>query len=179
MIGSPGILKAFVAYIKDRPDLVRNPSFLALIVAQVDFDIAEASFSAVQLRSYDVESKTGHGATFIHQNLGDLKQLDLPEMTKSVHSLATSIAIAEERVKTCLLRHEQLAEFDKRIQKEGSPENSLEWGSNAQELKQHTEWLVGSLRSMLHKYETLAKAAMSQMSIVSRKSSNAQQKLDC
>ena len=178
VIGIPDFLKVFVAYIKERPDLVGNPSFLALILAQLDFDSAESFNTSVQSRSYDVESKTGHGAIFIHQNLGDLKQLDLPEMTKSVHSLASSIASGEQKVKDHLLRHERLAEFDKRIQEARSPENSLECDRDAQEMRQHTEWLVGSLRSMLHEYEVYAKNTASQISIVSRKPSNGQQQLD-
>ena len=179
MIGSPDFLKGFVAYIKDRPDLVEIPGFLVLVLAQVVFNLAEFSYTNTRYRSQDVESKTGHGTNFIHQHLGDLKQLDLPEMTKSVHSLASQIAIEEQRVKDCLLRHERLAEFDKQIQEARYPVNSLEWDRNAQEMRQHSEWLVGSLRSILQGYENLAKAAMLQMSIVSRKSSNAQPKLDC
>lgn len=77
-------------------------------------------------------------------------------------------------MKICLLRHERLVEFDRRIQYAHSRENSLEWDRNAQEMRQHAEWLVDSLRSMLHDFERYAKAAMSQMSIVSRKPSNEQ-----
>ena len=168
MIGTPDILKGFVAYIKDRPDLVRNPSFLVLVLAQVVFDSAQFNYKSVQSHFHDVESKTGHGAVFVHPNLRDLKQLDLPEMTKSVHSLSSRIAMEEQKVKDYLLRHEPLAEFDKRIQEARSPVNSLEWDRNAQEMRQHTQWLVDSLRSILHGYEVFAKAATSQMSIVSR-----------
>lgn len=174
MIGSPHLLEFFVRYIKERPDLGENPSFLALLLAQLDFDSAESDYQSVRSRSYDVESKTGHGAVFIHQNLGDLKHLDLPQMTRYVHLLASRIALAEEHVKICLLRHERLVEFDKRIQYAHSRENSLEWDRNAQEMRQHAEWLVDSLRSMLYEIENCAKAAMSQMSIVSRKPSNEQ-----
>lgn len=173
-IGHPDSLKVFVAYIKERPELVGNPSFLALLLAQVDFDLAESYYRIVRSRSYDVESKTGHGAVFIHQNLGDLKHLDLPEMTRSVHLLTSKIALAEKKVKICLLRHERLVELDKRIQYAHSRENSLEWDRKAQEMRQHAEWLVDSLSSMLYEIENCAKAAMSQMSIVSRKPSNEQ-----
>ena len=168
IIGHPDFLNVFVAYIKERPDLVRNPSFLVLVLAQVDFETAESMYRSLHILSYDVESQTGHGAGFIHESLGDLKQLDLPEMTKSVHSLVSHVAREEQRVKDYLLRHERLAEFDKRIQEARSPVNSLEWDRNAQEMRQHTVWLVDSLRSILHGYEFLAKGATSQMSIVSR-----------
>lgn len=174
VIGHPESLKVFVAYVKERPELVGNSSFLALLLAQLDFNLAESFYRSVRSRSYDVESKTGHGATFIHQNLGDLKHLDLPEMTRSVHRLASEIALAEQKVKICLLRHERLVELDKRIQYAHSRENSLEWDRNAQEMRQHAEWLVDSLRSMLPEIERCAKAATSQMSIVSRKPSNEQ-----
>ena len=174
VIGHPNSLKVFVAYLKERPELVGNPSFLALLLAQLDFDSAESNYHFVRSRSYDVESKTRYGAVFIHQSLGDLKHLDLPEMTRSVHLLASEIELAQQNVKNCLLRHERLVEFDKRIQYAHSRENSLEWDRNAQEMRQHAEWLVDSLRSMLHDFEKCAKAAMSQMSIVSRKPSNEQ-----
>ena len=178
-MGDPKSLKVFVAYIKERPELVGNPSFLALLLAQIDFDSAGKIYRSVRSQSYGVESKTGHGAAFLlYQFTRDLEHLDLPEMTRSVHRLASKIAFAEQKVKTYLLRHEQLVEFDKRIQYAHSRENSLEWDRNAQEMRQHAEWLVDSLRPMLHEIERCAKAAMSEMSMVSRKPSNGPQQLD-
>ena len=177
MIGHPDYLKYFIPYIKERLDLVRNPSFLVLVIGQLDINCAETEYHSVRMKSADVEDKTGHGANFIHQNPGDLKQLDLPAMTKSVHALASSIARAERNVKTFLLRVERLAEFEKKFQEALSPGNSLEWDSSAQEMRQHTQWQVDLLRSLVYEYENCAKAATSQMSIVGRKFSNAQQDL--
>ncbi|CAD6594358.1 MAG: hypothetical protein ASARMPRED_009242 [Alectoria sarmentosa] len=166
MIGHPDYLKYFIPYIKERLDLVRNPSFLVLVIGQLDINCAETEYHSVRMKSADVEDKTGHGANFIHQNPGDLKQLDLPEMTKSVHALASSIARAERNVNTFLLRVERLAEFEKKFQEALSPENSLEWDSSAQEMRQHTQWQVDLLRSLVYEYENCAKAATSQMSII-------------
>ena len=177
MIGHPDYLKYFIPYIKERLDLVRNPSFLVHVIGQLDINCAETEYHSVRMQSADVEDKTGHGANFIHQNPGDLKQLDLPAMTKSVHALASRIATEERKVKTFLLRLERLAEFDKRSQEARSPKNSVEWDSNAQEMKQHTQWQVDLLRSLLYEYESCAKAATSQMSIVGHEFSNAQQDL--
>ena len=78
-------------------------------------------------------------------------------------------------MKTCLLRLERLADFNQRIQAARSPENSLERDSNVQELRQHIQWQGGVLRSMLYEFEHRAKTATSQMSIVRRKFSDAQQ----
>lgn len=97
VIGNPDPLKVFVAYIKERPELVGNPSFLALLFAQLDFALVELFYDSVRSRSYDVERKTGHGAVFVHQNLGDLKHLDLPGMTRSVHLLASEIEAAQQK----------------------------------------------------------------------------------
>ena len=177
MIGHPDYLKYFVPYIKERLDLVRNPSFLVLVIGQLDSNCAESEYHSVRMQTADVEDKTGHGANFIHQNSGDLKQLDLPALTKSVHALASSIAGAERKVKTFLLRLERLAEFDERIKQALSPENSPEWDSNVQEMRQHTLWQVDLLRSLVYEYENCAKAATSRMTIVGRKFSNAQQDL--
>lgn len=177
MIGHHDYVQYVIPYIKERLDLVRNPNFLVLVVDQLDINCAESEYHSVRMELADVEGKTGHGANFIHQTPGDLKQLDLPAMTKSVHALASSIARAERNVKTFLLRLERLAEFDKRIQDSRSPEDRQEWDSNAQEMRQHTQWQVDLLRSMVYEYEVCAKAATSQMSIVSRKFSTAQQDL--
>ena len=177
-MGHPDSLEVFVAYIKERPELVGNPSFLALLLAQLDFDSVEKIYRSVRKQSFVIESKTGHGAAEVRQIVGGLKHLNLPSMTRSVHRLASEIAFAEQRVKIYLLRHERLVEFDKRIQYAHSRENSLEWDRNAQEMRQHAEWLVDSLRPMLHEIERCAKAAMSQMSEVSRKLSNGPQQLD-
>ena len=174
MIGHPAYLKLFVPYIKERLDLVRNPSFLVLALCQADTNYAEAISNNVRLLSADVETKTGHGAAFIHKDSGDLKQLDLPAMTKSVHVLASSIAIGERNVKTTLLRLERLAEFDRTIQDARSPDDSLEWDRNVQEMRQHIQWQEGVIRPILYEIENCAKAATSQMSMVGRKSSKAQ-----
>ena len=179
MIGDPDYLKHFVPYIKERLDLVRNPSFLVLVIGQLDINCLESEYHSVRVQSADVEDKTEHGSNFVHQNPGDLKQLDLPAMTKSVHALASSIARAECKAKSFLLRLERLAEFDKRIRDACSPENNLEWDSNAEEMRQHTQWQADVLRSSIYEYENCAKAAASQMSIVGGRFSNAQQDLGC
>ena len=175
MIGDPDFLWSFVPYIKERLDLVWNPSFLGLVLSQIDLDYAESQYHSVRLDSIDVESKTGHGANFIHHNLGDLKQLDLRAITKSVHALASSIAHAELNVKNFLLRLERLADFNQRLQAARSPENSPEWDSNVREISQHIQLQGDVTRSMLYEYENCAKAATLQMSIVSREFSNAHQ----
>ena len=167
MIGYPDYLKFFVPYVKERLDLVRNPSFLVHVINQLDTNCVEAGYHSVRVQSGELEEKTGHGANFIHQNPGDLNQLDLPSMTKSVHAFASAIAGEERHVKSFLLRLERLAEFDKKLRDARSPEDSLEWDRNAQEMKQHAQWQADLLRSMLYEYETCAKAATSQMSIVS------------
>ena len=168
MIGHPDNLKVFVRYIKERLDLVRYPSFLVLVLGQLDINVTEYWYKSMRLQSAEVEEKTGFGNDFLHQNPGDLKQLDLPAMTKSVHALASYIARGERKVKNFLLRLERLVEFDKRIQDARSPENSLEWDSNVQEVRQHIQFHRDVLRSMLYEYENCAKAATSQMSIVGR-----------
>lgn len=166
MIGSPDYLVSFVPYVKERLDLVRNPSFLGYIIGQIDIDFLENEYYALRVGSNDIEEKTGHGASFTHDNPGDLKQLDSLSMTKSVHALASSIANAECSVKTSLLRLERLAVFDEKLQDARSQENSLERDRNAQEMTQHAQWQVGVLKSMLYEYEKHTKAAASQMSIV-------------
>ena len=168
MIGHPDFLKSFVPYIKERLDLVWNPSFLGLVLCQIDLNCTELWYNSARRKSADVEDKTGHGANFTHREPGDLKQLDLPAMTKSVHTLASFIARGERGVKSSLLRLERLAEFDKRSQDARSPANSLEWESNVQEMGQHIQWQGDILRSMLYEYENCTKAATSQMSIVGR-----------
>lgn len=175
MIGHPDYLKFFVPYIKERLDLVLNPGFLVLVIGQLEINCVEALYHSARIQSADIERKTGHGSNFIHQNSGDLKQLDLPAMTKSVHALASSVARGERKVKTSLLRLEQLAEFDKKVQKARAPGTSLQWDSGAQEMREHTRWQVDLLRSLLYEYDNCAKAVTSQMSIVGRKFSSAQQ----
>ena len=174
MIGHPDNLNSFLFYIKERLDLVRYPSFLVLVLGQLDINDAESWYNNMRLKSAKVEEKTGFRNDFLHQNPGDLKQLDLPAMTKSVHALASYIARGERKVKNSLLRLERLVEFDKRIQDALSPEYSLEWDSNVQEVRQHIQFHRDVLRSMLYEYESCAKAATSQMSIVGRSFSNAQ-----
>lgn len=173
MIGHTNYLQYFIPYMKERLDLVRNPSFLVLTLGQLDINYAEGDYHHVQMQSSNIESKTGHGAIFVHQNRRDLNQLDLPAMTKSVHAFISSIGNAECRVKHFLSLLERLAEFDKRTQEACSPQNSLEWDSNAQEMRQHTQLQVDLLKSLLYEYEKFGKAATSQMSIVSPKFSNA------
>ena len=177
MIGHLDSLKFFVPYIKERLDLVQNPSFLVLILGQLDIDYVESMYYDVWVQSADVEAKTGHGGGFIHQDPGDLKQLDLPAITKSVHELASTTAQGERKVKIFLLRLERLAEFDRTIQDARSPDDSLEWDRNVQEMRHHIQWQEDAMRSMLYEFENCAKAATSQMSIVGRQFSNAQKGL--
>ena len=176
-MGNPDYVRKFFSYIKERLDLVRNPSFLVLVLGQLDVDRMETKYRGIRMWSADVEDDTGHGDSFLRQNSGDLKQLDLPAITKSVHALAATIALGESKVKTSLLRLERLAEFNKRSQDARSLENSLERDSNVQELRQHIQWQGDALRSMLYEFENCAKAATSQMSIVGRKFYNAHQDL--
>ena len=173
MIGHPHYLVPFVPYIKERLDLAWSPSFLVLVLDQLDINCIETEYRSMRVKSADVEDKTGHGTGWLHQNPGDLRQLDLPEMTKSVHALASSIARGERKVKTSLLRLERLADFNQRIQAARSPENRPGWDSNVWEIRQHIQWQGDILRSMLYEFENSAKAATSQMSIVGRKFSNA------
>ena len=175
MIGHPNLLNSFVSYVEERLDLVWNPSFLGLVLSQIDLNLTESWYNRAQVISADVENKTGHGASFVHQDPGDIKQLDLPAMTKSVHALASFIARGERNVKTSLLRLERLAEFDKRSQSARFPENRTEWGSNVQEIRQHIQVQGYILRSMLYEFENYAKAATSQMSIVGHEFSKAHQ----
>ena len=175
IIGYPDYLKYFVPYIKERLDLVWNPSFPVLVLGQLDINCIETEYHSMRMKSAEVEDKTGHGGGFIHRDPGDLRQLDLPAMTKSVHALASSVARGERKVKTSLLRLERLADFSQRIQAACSAENSPEWDDNVQEIRQHIQWQGDVLRSMLYEYENSAKAATSQMSIVGRKFSNAHQ----
>ena len=170
VIGDHDFLKSFVPYIKERLDLVWNPSFLGLVLSQIDLNHTESWYSNIRGQSVDVEGKTGHGGVFVHQNPGDLKQLDLPAMTKSVHALASFIAHGEYKVKSSLLRLERLAEFDKRSQSARFPDSSPEWDSNVQEIRQHIQLHGDVLRSILYEFENCAKAATSQMSIVGRMS---------
>ena len=167
--------KLFGAYIKERPDLVRHPSFLILILVQIDLNIAEVMLQTVERMSLDVEMKTRHGAQFIHKDWGDLKRLDLPAMTKYLHELVSFITSAERMAKIWLLPRERIAEFDKRVQEAGSLENSLEWYRNAEEMRQHAQWMEDSFRFMRIDFESFAENAQSQMDIVYRKSSNTQQ----
>ena len=178
MIAHPDYLKSFVPYIKERLDLVRNPSFLVLVLEKLAIDSTEAEYHSVRMRSAEVEDKTGHGAGWLHQHPGDLKQLDLPAMTKSVHALASTIAIGERQLKTSQLRLDRLADFNQRIQAARSPENSPEWDNSVREIRQHIQLQGDILTSMLWEYENLAKAATSQMSIVSHKFSKAHQDFD-
>ena len=95
IIGHPDYLVPFVPYIKERLDLIGNPSFLVLVLGMLDINCIESGYYNMRKETADVEDKTGHGDIFIHDHAGDLRQLDLPAMTKSVYALASSIARGE------------------------------------------------------------------------------------
>ena len=177
MIGHPDLLESFVPYMGERLDLVWNPSFLGLVLCQIDLNCAETWYSDILKQSFDVEGETGYGDLYVHQHPGDLRQLDLPAMTKSVHALSSAIAKGERKVKISLLRLERLAEFNQRFRAARFPENSPEWDNDFREIRQHIQWQGDILRSMLYEYENCEKAATSQMSIVGHEFSNAHQVL--
>lgn len=128
-----------VTRIKERPDLVNNPSFLHLIAAYQDFRISEDGHIAIEQRARALEGAIGHGSMFLHECPGALSQLDLPSITRSSNLLATVIASEETRMKDYLLRHEWIMEFQSRVQDAKGLDNDTERKQMAQELRQHAD----------------------------------------
>ncbi|KAL9100232.1 MAG: hypothetical protein Q9163_004371 [Psora crenata] len=159
-------IRNYVTRIKERPDLVSNPSFLHLITAYRDFELSEGAYDRMRQNAHALEGAIGQGLMFRHEYPGDLSQLDLPSITRSLNMLATGIAAAETRVKDCLLRDEGIIEFQRRIQDAKGLNNDTERKKKAQELRQYADWMANAWKSSLHQYECLSKNVQAQIAVV-------------
>ena len=157
-------LASLCRYLKERPDMVVHPAYLLMVVAQLEYETTNESYLPLRGGMIHIEKWTGHG-----QLAGrDAKEnpnlfQDLPAVTRELNLFSSKVIGETERIKSCLLRHEQILQFMDQVDEASS---LLTMSSHSGELRQHAEFLATGWEAMLHRYEAFEKNVQVQLAVL-------------
>ena len=151
-------------YLKERPDLVAHPAFLLLVAAQLEYETTDESYLTLRNDMISIETWTGHGQLIscTQNDILDIFQ-DLPRVTRELNLFSSKVIAETDRVKSCLLRHEQILGFLDNFDNAIGTTNTIHCSV---ELRQHAEFLATGWKSMLIRYEAFDKNVQVQLAVL-------------